>query len=77
MPDPGLPKSPATSDQELSAEICDWAWERATEPLLRYSREAAQECSPGRKPWVNWETSKPQGGERIVLTQTLNSPTLI
>ena len=35
-----------------------------------FSREAAAECSPGRKPWVQWITTEPQRGERAVRTQT-------
>jgi hypothetical protein len=36
-----------------------------------FSREAAQECSPGRKPWVESRTrTKPRRGEREAMTQT-------
>jgi hypothetical protein len=35
------------------------------------SREAAQECSLGRKPWVSRGIrTSPEGGERRVLTHT-------
>ncbi len=36
----------------------------------RLSTVAAQECSPGRKPWVKWATCKPRRGERDILTHT-------
>ena len=31
---------------------------------LASSRVAAQEYSPRRKPWVKWDTTEPQRGER-------------
>jgi hypothetical protein len=38
------------------------------------SREAAQECSPGRKPWVKkWHMTEPRRGEREVFTHSLKS----
>ncbi len=38
----------------------------------RFSREAAPECSPRRKPWVRGgRINKPRRGERAVLTHTL------
>ena len=37
-----------------------------------FSREAAQECSPRRKPWVrSGKGTKPRRGERVVPTRTL------
>ena len=44
------------------------AVEQTASPL---SREAATECSPRRKPWEKWEPEKPQRGERLALTHTL------
>jgi hypothetical protein len=38
--------------------------------VRRFSREAAQECSPRRKPRGKWKTYKPQRGETAVLTPT-------
>ena len=39
----------------------------------QFSREAAQEYSPRRKPWVKCDTTEPQRGERGVLTHTRKS----
>ena len=35
-------------------------------------REAAQECSPGRKPWVELGINKPRRGERDFVTPGIN-----
>jgi hypothetical protein len=50
---------PQESASELGASPKKWTID------TRCSREAAKECSPGRKPWVElWNENKPRMGER-------------
>ncbi len=47
-------------------------WKKKWDARSPLSREAAQEYSPGRKPWLKkWNERKPRRGERIFVTQSL------
>src|SRR5271155_4903519 len=52
----------------FSRSLCEkWETKELTRAAKLPNRNAALECSPGRKPWEQSERDQPQRGERAVL----------